>query len=161
MKKAFASLRENFGLFVTGVAVASTFENGKSNFITINSLSSISLEPSLLLFCIDNKSHNFEAFTKNKNFTINLLTEEQIEISKLFAKTGEKHFDLDELFFKSDLNNYILRNSLGYFECERQNIVSAGDHHIIIGKITNFAQINSNKKPLIYFKGDYNLDLSK
>jgi len=155
MVKPFEKLRENFGLFATGVAIASTLQNGKAHFMTINSLTSISLDPALLLFAIDNKSHKFESFTQNKNFAINLLTADQIEISRLFAQVGESEFDLDKLFFKSDLNNYILRHSLGYFECERENIVPAGDHHIIIGKIVNFAKINFDKKPLIYFKGDY------
>lgn len=153
--KAKCLLRENFGLFATGVAVAATLQDGKSHFITINSLTSISLDPALLLFAIDNKSHKFESFTQNKNFSINLLTEDQIEISRLFSKVGDSEFDLEKLFFKSDLNNYILRNSLGYFECKRTKVVPAGDHHIIIGEITNFAKINFDKKPLIYFKGDY------
>ena len=157
MSKKFKDLRENFGLFATGVTIASTVDNNKSNFITINSLSSISLDPALLLFCIDSKSHNFEAFTKNKNFAINILAEDQIEISKLFSKVGKKDFDLDNLFFKSELNNYILKDSLGYFECEKQDIIPSGDHHIIIGRIINFAKINNNKPPLIYFKGSYSL----
>lgn len=155
----FKKLRENFGLFTTGVAVASTVgEKDNKNFITINSLSSVSLDPALLLFCIDNKSTNFEAFVNSKSFAINLLTKEQQDISTLFAKPEKDraHHDLDELFFKSRRNNFILNDSLGYFECERQNVVKAGDHRIIIGKIENFAKINPDKKPLLYYKGSYN-----
>ena len=95
--KAKCLLRENFGLFATGVAVAATLQDGKSHFITINSLTSISLDPALLLFAIDNKSHKFESFTQNKNFSINLLTEDQIEISRLFSKVGDSEFDLEKL----------------------------------------------------------------
>lgn len=157
MTKEFKELRENFGLFATGVAVASTSQGDQSNFITINSLSSISLDPALLLFCIDNDSSNFEAFTNNKKFAINLLTDEQMGISRIFSNHGQEDVNISDLFFKSDLNNNILKDSLGYFECETHKVIPSGDHHIIIGKIANFAQINADKKPLIYYKGEYGL----
>ncbi len=154
--KEFKELRENFGLFATGVAIATTAENNNFNIVTINSLTSISLDPALLLFCIDNKSSNFEAFTKNKNFAINLLTEDQIELSKTFSKSGTKDFDLEKYFFTSNSNNLILKDSLGYFECRQDNILPCGDHHIVIGRISNFSKLNKDKKPLLYFKGKYN-----
>jgi len=159
MTNEHKELRENFGLFATGVAVASTVDNqNNKNFITINSLSSVSLDPALLLFCIENKSHNFDAFTQNNNFVINLLTKEQEDISKLFSKheSQREDYDVDNIFFKSNLGNLILNDSLGYFECIRENIFDAGDHHIITGRITNFSKINPDKKPLIYYKGTYN-----
>lgn len=156
MNNNFKELRENFGLFATGIAIASTIDlKNIRHLITINSFSSVSLEPPLLLFSIDNKSSGFSAFTNTKHFAINLLTEDQIEISKIFSKTDKKSAKLDDYFIKTDSNNLIVKDCLGYFECERERIIEAGDHHIIIGKVVSFAKLNSEKKPLIYFKGNY------
>jgi flavin reductase (DIM6/NTAB) family NADH-FMN oxidoreductase RutF len=152
----FKNLRENFGLFATGVAIAATQSDDESNIITINSLSSISLDPALLLFCIDNKSSNFKAFTSNKNFSINLLTQDQIDLSKHFSKTQREDLDVSKFFSNSELGNLVLKDSMGYFECEKHDVIESGDHNIIIGKIVNFAKLSEDKKPLIYFKGAYN-----
>lgn len=158
MVKNFKDLRENFGLFTTGVAIATTIDGDEtSHLITINSFSSVSLDPALLLFSIDNKSNSFAAFTKNRNFSISILAEDQIEISKIFSKTDKKSAKLDKMFFKSALGNLVLEDCLGYFECQTNKIIPAGDHHIIIGEIVNFSKINSDKKPLIYFKGNYQM----
>ena len=155
MLKPFQELRENFGLFTTGVAIATTSSH-KRSFITINSLSSVSLDPALLLFSIDNKSSAFDEFLNNKNFAINILAYDQIDLSKIFSKNDEKDkFDSDSSFFVSELNNLILKNCLGYFECEKERILEAGDHHIIIGNIINFSKVDSDKEPLVYFKGKY------
>lgn len=149
-------LRENFGLFSTGVCIATTCDTDKSNFITINSFSSVSLDPALLLFSIANKSNNLEAFANNTKFAINILAKDQVEISKIFSKSERSQFNIENFFHKSSLNNLILQDCLGYFECKKHKIIEAGDHNIIIGEIMNFSQINPEKEPLIYFKGKYN-----
>jgi flavin-dependent trigonelline monooxygenase, reductase component len=156
MTSEFKELREAFGLFATGVCLATTSQDNQDNFITVNSLSSISLDPALLLFSIDNKSSNFSAFTQNDNFAINLLTQDQIDISKIFSgKLSAENFNIEQNFSRSKNNNLILKDSLGYFECKKHQIIPAGDHHIIMGAISNFSKINSDQEPLLYYKGDY------
>lgn len=184
-------LRENFGLFATGVIIAcarkknflaDTFFVEKffdkeiftkailsNNFLaqkfkkifteeffglTINSFSSVSLEPPLLSFCIDNKSTNLKLFQKNRYFSLNVLSEEQQELANAFAKPkNNKKWQVEPYFF-GPKGNPIFQNSLGYFECEKEKIVKAGDHHILIGRIISFEKL-SDKKPLIYHKGQY------
>ena len=156
MTKEFKELREIFGLFSTGICLATTSQNNQDNFITINSLSSLSLDPALLLFSIDNNSSNFKAFTQNDHFVINLLAKNQIDISKIFSgKLSAENFNIEQNFSRSKDNNLILKDSLGYFECKKHQIIPAGDHHIIIGSISSFSKLNSDQEPLLYYKGDY------
>jgi flavin reductase (DIM6/NTAB) family NADH-FMN oxidoreductase RutF len=147
--------RKNFGHFATGVAVATTIDKkGCHNAITINSLTSLSLIPALILFCIDNKSDNLKAFKKNKFFALNILSSDQINLSKEFAKSenqlkwGAEPHD----FSKTGCPFFI--NSIGYFECRKEKVIKSGDHHIIIGKVQDFIKLN-DKKPLIYYQGQY------
>jgi flavin reductase (DIM6/NTAB) family NADH-FMN oxidoreductase RutF len=152
----FKRLRESFGLFATGVAVATTQSDDCYDLITINSFSSVSLSPALLLFCIDNLSSSFKSFDRNDSFAINILTEVQGDISKAFSgHNRSEKFSYGEDFFKSEMGNIILNNSLGYFECIKEDTILLGDHHAIIGRVINHAKLNSKKKPLLYFKGNY------
>ena len=142
-------LRDCFGLFTTGVMVATTSFEDNLYGMTINSFASVSLEPPLLLFSIDNKSSNLRAFQKAKNFALSILTEKQLPLALEFARpANEKKWQVEK-YFSRNSSVPIFENSLGYFECERYNVVEAGDHHIIIGKIIGCAQLNSSK-PLIY-----------
>ncbi len=122
--------------------------------MTINSFSSISLKPPLISFCIDNKSSNLQLFKKNKTFSLNILSESQIELARGFAtpKNSNK-WDIEPYFFGKN-GNPIFENSLGFFECRKHKIIKAGDHHIIIGEVIDFADLN-HSKPLIYYQGKY------
>jgi flavin reductase (DIM6/NTAB) family NADH-FMN oxidoreductase RutF len=148
-------LRKNFGLFTTGVVIAATInKKGEHSAITINSLTSLSLNPPLILFCIDNKSSNLKAFKKNKYFSLNILAEDQTELSKEFSKPQNQTKWGHEPHYSGKFGSPIFNNSLGFFECKRGKVIKAGDHHIVIGKILDFAKLN-DKKPLIYFQGQY------
>jgi flavin reductase (DIM6/NTAB) family NADH-FMN oxidoreductase RutF len=122
--------------------------------MTVNSFSSISLNPPLVSFCIDNKSSNLEFFRKNRYFSLNFLSQDQKELSNAFAtpKNSEK-WNVEAYFF-GKFGNPIFEKSLGFLECKKHRVIKAGDHHIIIGEILDFAEI-SNKEPLIYYRGKY------
>ncbi len=173
-------LRNCFGCFATGVVIACTkkkariFDNcfsrkgfdDKANDvcnhlsgITINSFSSLSLDPPLIQFAIGNKSSQLSFFKKNHYFSLNILSSEQQNLSNAFASSSK---DLTkklekwqiEPFFLSKYSNPIFENSLAFIECKRYKVIKAGDHHIIIGKVVDF-KIISNKNPLTYYRGNY------
>ncbi len=122
--------------------------------MTINSFSSVSLNPPLVSFCIDNKSSNLELFKKNRTFSLNILSESQQSLSSGFATPkNSKKWDI-EPYSLGKYGNPIFENSLAYFECKKHRIIKAGDHHIIIGEIIDFAKLNE-AKPLMYFQGKY------
>jgi len=122
--------------------------------MTINSFSSVSLDPSLVLFSIDNKSANLALFKKNRYFSLNILSHDQLELSKAFATPKNSNKWGVEPYFLGKLGNPIFHNSLGFFECEKQRVIKAGDHHIIIGKVLDFAKL-SEQKALVYSRGKY------
>lgn len=122
--------------------------------MTINSFTSLSLDPPLILFCIDNKSSNLPLFRKNRYFSLNFLSADQEGLSNAFAtpKNSEK-WNVEPYFF-GKFGNPIFHRSLGFIECKKHKVIKMGDHHIIIGQIVDFAIINDDK-PLIYSKGKY------
>lgn len=122
--------------------------------MTINSFSSLSLDPPLILFSIDNKSSNLKLFTKNEFFSLNILAESQKDLSNAFATPRNQNKWEVEPFFFGKYGNPIFQNSLAFIECKKYRIIKAGDHHIVIGKIIDYGKI-SNQYPLIYYKGKY------
>ncbi len=147
-------LRECFGLFTTGITIASTNFENKSYGMTINSFASVSLEPPLLLFSIANSSSNLEAFLKASNFIINVLSAQQLVLAQEFSRPqNDKKWQNEKVHF-TKLGNMIFENSLGFFECQTHDIIKAGDHHIIIGKIIDLAKL-SQARPLLYFGGEF------
>ena len=92
-------LRDCFSLFATGVMIASTNYAEKNFGMTINSFASISLNPPLLLFAINNKSSNLNIFKKSKTFSLNILSGDQIDLAKEFAKPNNENKWLVEEYF--------------------------------------------------------------
>lgn len=150
-------LKNCFSKFTTGVMIAATgcLENSERYGLTINSFSSVSLEPPLVLFCIGNESGNLDKFQHNKFFTLNILSDSQRDLALQFAKANNPE--------KWSANNYSLTNSgcpffeesLGYFECKRNDVIKSGDHHIIIGQVVDFKNMDEETSPLIYFKSQF------
>jgi len=122
--------------------------------ITVNSFTSVSLNPALISFCIDNQSANLKFFKKNRYFSLNILSQEQQGLANAFATPKNSTKWGVEPYFFGKKGNPIFQNSLGFFECKKQRVIKCGDHHIIIGEILDFGKI-SDKKPLIYYRGKY------
>jgi len=122
--------------------------------MTINSFSSVSLDPPLISFCVDNNSANLKFFIKNRYFLLNILSVEQQKLSSAFATPKNSHKWHVEPYFFSKFGNPIFYNSLSFIECKKHRIIKMGDHHIIIGEVIDFGEIK-NSHPLIYFKGKY------
>lgn len=122
--------------------------------MTINSFSSVSLDPPLVQFSIDNKSSNLALFKKNRYFSLNILSAEQIELAKAFATPKNSQKWGVETYVLGKYGNPVFEKSLGYFECKKHKVVKAGDHHIIIGEILDFGKI-SDDKPLAYYSGNF------
>lgn len=122
--------------------------------MTINSFTSVSLNPPLVSFCIDNKSANLKLFKKNRYFSLNVLCDEQKDLASAFATPKNSSKWNVEPYFFGRKGNPIFKNSLAYFECKKHRILKIGDHHIVIGEVLDFGKIN-DKKPLLYYAGKY------
>lgn len=147
-------LRDCFGLFATGVMIASTNFKDELYGMTINSFASVSLNPPMLLFSIGNESYNLKYFKKTKYFTLNILSVDQLKLAQEFARKGNQHKWAMEEFYLTHKKNPVFNNSLGFFECKKHKMIKAGDHHILIGEIVDFAKFN-DLKPLTYIKSQF------
>ena len=143
------ALKKAFGSFATGVAVATSHSSG----FTINSFSSLSLNPPLIIFNIYKTETDHVDFLKNNSFVINFLSREQEELSRLFAtKDPEKVSKTQHSISKN--KNIILYDTLGHIELSVFQQIDIADHVLVIGQVQNL-KTDDNKKPLIYYRSKY------
>jgi flavin reductase (DIM6/NTAB) family NADH-FMN oxidoreductase RutF len=146
-------LRRVLGSFVTGVTVVTTTDDeGGFHGVTANSFSSVSLDPPLVLWSQAVKSHSHPAFFKTERFAVNILAEDQIELSNRFAKSSpEKFVGLDVDIGLGGVP--LLRGCGAWLQCRVVSRVPGGDHTIYIGEVDLIGQ--AERKPLVFGNGQY------
>ena len=146
-------LRRVMGHFATGVTIITTRgADGTPYGLTANAFTSLSLDPPLCLVCVDRKAESFAHFYDSKVFTVNVLTEEQTDLSTRFAKSGGNKFD--GLAYETNACGVpILDGTLAHLECALTETHEAGDHVIHVGQVENFAIRGG--RPLLFFQGRY------
>lgn len=146
--------RNALGRFATGVCVvtANTDERGPMG-MTVNSFAAVSLEPPLVLWSLQYGSDCYETLATASFYTINVLAGEQVELSKLYARTGA-HDLLPEHYRVGGNGAPILHGSLASFECEAWQRLDAGDHLIIVGRVTAMENAGEGE-PLLFYSGAY------
>lgn len=145
------AFRDVMGTFATGVAVITTEVDGTPQGMTVNSLTSLSLDPPLLLACLTRGSRTAEAVTARGEFVVNLLTRSQRHLSDRFARPGRAHFDN----LATDPVNGIpaLPGCGAYVVCEVEARYPGGDHLIVIGRVV--ACRATPASPLVFYRGRY------
>jgi flavin reductase (DIM6/NTAB) family NADH-FMN oxidoreductase RutF len=149
------SFRQMMGCFATGVAVITLKrEDGTSVGLTINSLTSVSLDPPMILFCIDKKAHLYPPIRASQTFAVNFLGEGQEPVSRYFA---DRHHSLKpkSLWDKPQDDCPILRQTLGWLICRKSAVHKGGDHDIFLGEVTKLHKRSGPRDPLLYFHGRY------
>ena len=139
--------------FISGVTVITTF--GKDNRpagITVSAFSSVSLEPPLVLACIDKRASVHEHLTEGSRFAVNILAEDQQDISRLFASKDQDRFD-GARYRWGVSGAPLLEGALAYIECHVVHAYPAGDHTIIVGEVESTSV--AEHKPLAYYRGGY------
>lgn len=144
--------RRAIGGFATGVSVITTEIDGSRHGMTANSLTSVSLDPLLLLVCFDRDSRTADAVLQRGAFLVNLLSEEQQELSDRFARAGDDHFVGLELESAYD-DLPALPGGLGWLACELEDVHSGGDHIIAVARVV--AAEAREGEPLLFFRGRY------
>lgn len=141
------------GRFATGVCVASVLDSeGQPHGLTVNSFSSVSLEPPLVLICLGHAVTIIDLFRESKCFGISVLAADQQEVSEKFARKGSDRFD-GVGWFRGESGVPLLTGALATMECRVRHRVAAGDHDIFIGEMVRSAV--SDGEPLIYFSSQY------
>ena len=139
--------------FASGVTVITTKDkSGKLHGITVSAFCSVSLEPPLILICIDKNAGSHDAFEESKSFVVNILSEDQQHISNHFALPIPDKFD--GMDYSTNGNEIpVLRDTLVNLECNLKEAYEGGDHTIFVGEIEK-SHI-SEGEPLIYSQGSY------
>lgn len=146
--------REALGSFATGVCIVTIApEQGVPIGMTINSFSSVSLEPPLVLWSIQNNSECFDTFNAVNKFAINILPLEHQGHSNLYARRGEHALEVSH-YRLGCTGSPLLRDALTTFECRVWARYPGGDHQIIVGEVLEFAT-RPTGKPLLFYKGKY------
>ena len=147
------AFRRACGRFATGVAIVTTLDTaGSPCGLTVNSFSSVSLSPPLVLFCLDRAAHTLPAFLESNHFVINILDQSQRDLSQRFAGRQEERFaGLDYRHGVS--GSPVLTGALAVIECRRQQVLDGGDHFIFLGQVLSVDAREGD--PLLYFAGRY------
>jgi len=153
MVDAFRPLKNAFGRFATGIGVASCIgEDGEMIALTINSFASVSLDPPLVLWCIERRASSYSAFMAAAGFAVTILRASQQAQSDRFA--GYKPAPLKREEFEIwETGAPILSKRLAGFDCRIVARHQAGDHVIMIGEVLKFDSREGH--PLMYFASSY------
>lgn len=130
------AMRQTMGRFATGVAVITTEHDGVPHGMTVNSLTSVSLDPPLLLVCFHHGARSAEAVTSAGRFAVNILASRQQPIALRFAQRGEDHFA--GLGLEYDGHRVpVVPGALAHLDCDVERVVEAGDHTIVFGTVVD------------------------
>ncbi|MDX8461631.1 alpha/beta fold hydrolase [Mesorhizobium humile] len=145
--------RRALGSFLTGVTIVTTIdEAGDPRGFTANSFTSVSLEPPLVLVCIAKKALGHQAFSTSRGFAINILSEAQKAASGIFASKAADKF-ASVAWQSGRTGNPLIEGSVAVFDCAMEQLVDAGDHSILIGRVHDFT--HNGAQPLGYCRGAY------
>lgn len=147
------ALRSALGRFATGVTVICTQTPDEHvHCMTVNSFASLSLDPPLILWTLRTGSARYQTFAKAAAFSVNVLAETQIEISRKHARPPAEGFS--GRHWKAFFGGCpIIEGASAHFVCNHYSEVNKGDHVILIGEVTEFAE--NSPAPLLFMGGKY------
>ena len=140
--------RKAMGKFATGVTVLTTIHEGDIHGMTANAFMSVSLDPKLVVISVGKNARFLDKVTQSKRFAVNILAEDQQQISQHFAgkPQGDVHFaTLDGL--------PVIDGAIAQITCEVASVYEEGDHTLFIGRVTDLKL--EEKNPLLFFGGKY------
>src|SRR4030043_408205 len=148
--------RRVMGQFAPGVTVVTTRLGNEVHGLTANAVCSVSLDPLLVLVCVDHAADTHPLLEKSGVFAVNILSDEQEDLSRLFAgPTEEKMGRLEAMGYRTAVTGApIIDGCLAYLDCRVVAAYPGGDHTIFIGRVEE-AEIGEDSPPLLFFRGRY------
>lgn len=149
-QKAF---RNALGSFPTGVTIITTQDpaDGRLTGITVNSFSSVSLDPPLVLWSLARKSPNLDQFGVGRQHAIHVLADDQKDLAYHFAAPKPDKFAGVEHVLSPDFKAPILAGATTCFYCETHQLLDGGDHLIVLARVLRYE--SSDRSPLLFAKG--------
>ncbi len=145
--------RSTLSRFACGVTIVTTKNGTGALFgITVSAFSSVSLDPPLILICVDRSAASHDPLLESGIFAVNLLNVEQVAMSQRFASPIEGKFDGLE-FTLGEFGLPLLSGCIANLECRVRNTADGGDHTVFIAEVQTASVADGD--PLLYFRGDY------
>jgi flavin reductase (DIM6/NTAB) family NADH-FMN oxidoreductase RutF len=149
--------RQAMGCFATGVTVITVAQSdGEIHGMTANAFSSVSLDPPLVLVCVDQRARTHGHLHARQRFGINVLCERQRAVSEYYARATEAHQQSEQVgasFDRTAQGTPVLHGALAYLECRLHTTQIAGDHTIFIAEVEELVVRDGD--PLLFFRGRY------
>jgi flavin reductase ActVB len=144
------AFRNAMAQFASGVTIVATREeDGNPKGFTASAFSSLSLDPPLILVCLDRKADSHPAFERAEHFTVSILAEDQAQAALRFAKSGSDKFGGFEVEQGSITGMPVIPDALVHLECRMHDRLRGGDHTILVGEVL-FAHTDDARRPLIH-----------
>ncbi|HWC75901.1 MAG TPA: flavin reductase family protein [Blastocatellia bacterium] len=145
--------RHALARFASGVTVVTCRSSqGDLRGITVSAFSSVSLDPPLVLVCIDRRASIHDLLEEGSHFAVNFLCDNQETISRRFASKDADRFD-GVGYSEGQTGAPLIEGALGHLECRVVHSYPGGDHTIFVGEVE--ASSAGDQKPLLYFRGGY------
>ncbi|HEY1676882.1 MAG TPA: flavin reductase family protein [Candidatus Sulfotelmatobacter sp.] len=149
--------RRALGHFATGVTIITVDLDGEVHGMTANAFTSVSLDPMLVLVCVDHTTRTHAHLHAKKRFGINMLCDDQRLISEYYARPERTHERAEEEagahFERTSHGTPVLHGALAYLECRLHSAQDAGDHTIFIAEVEDV--VIHEGRPLLFFRGKY------
>ena len=145
------------GCFATGVTIITLDLDGEVHGMTANAFTSVSIDPLLVLVCVDHSTRTHAHMHAKKRFGINVLCEDQRAISEYYARPARTHehaeAEAGARFDRTSHGTPMLEGALAYLECRLHSSEQAGDHTIFIAEVEDVVVREGD--PLLFFRGKY------
>jgi flavin reductase (DIM6/NTAB) family NADH-FMN oxidoreductase RutF len=145
--------RDAMGGFATGVAIVTTEAGGELHGMTINSLTSVSLKPTLLLVALTRPSRTATAIDRRGAFVVNVLGVNQAHVSNAFARPSVDHFADRSVYTIGEEGLPMVVGAMAHLVCHTEQQHEAGDHTVVIGRVVR-GEV-APRDPLIFYRGAY------
>jgi flavin reductase (DIM6/NTAB) family NADH-FMN oxidoreductase RutF len=148
-------LRNAFGRFATGVCVVTTVSpDGLAAGLTVNSFSSVSLDPALVAWCLGRKAPSLAAFTASTHYVVHVLSADQQQLAQHFARPSEDKFaSVRDQLDPTPGQVPMFSHALARFECRKVAMTDCGDHVMVLGQVERFSY--SDEAPLLFHAGRF------
>jgi len=151
-----SDFRKAMGCFATGVTVITVDQDGEVHGMTANAFTAVSLDPVLVLVCVDHRARTHAHLHARKRFGVNVLRNDQQTVSEYYARSAETHQRPEAAgarFDRTQQGTPVLQGALAYLECRLHSTQTAGDHTIFIAEVEEV--VVRYGEPLLYFRSQY------
>jgi flavin reductase len=148
--------RQAMGCFASGVTIITVDCDGEVHGMTANAFTSVSLDPVLILVCVDHRARTHAHLHARKRFGINVLCRSQQAVSEYYSHSPEPHQHPESAGARFDRTPHgtpVLQGALAYLECRLHSTQPAGDHTIFIAEVEEV--VVRGGEPLLYFRSEY------